>query len=74
MSDFSLTLSAAFQDEQKIINDMAKVQIRSEKITHFRGIIYVRGIFPCYVSPIIDKVFVFSMNADDKTSPHDYCL
>ena len=53
---------------------MAKVQIKSEKITHFRGIIYVRGIFPCYVSPIIDKVFVFSMNADDKTSPHDYCL
>ena len=56
MSDFSLTLSAAFQDEQKIINDMAKVQIKSEKITPFGGIFHVRELFSSYIDPIIDEV------------------
>jgi len=37
MSDFSLTLVLQFKTS-KIINDMAKVQIKSEKITPFRGI------------------------------------
>ena len=37
MSDFSLTLVLRFKTS-KIINDMAKVQIKSEKITAFGGI------------------------------------
>ncbi len=35
---------------------MAKVQIKSEKITPFGGIFYVREFFPRYVGPVIDKV------------------
>ena len=41
MSDFSLTLVLHFKTS-KIINDMAKVQIKSEKITPFGGIFHVR--------------------------------
>jgi len=37
MSDFSLTLVLQFKTS-KIINDMAKVQIKSEKVTPFGGI------------------------------------
>ena len=37
MSDFSLTLVLQIKTS-KIINDMAKVQIKSEKITAFGGI------------------------------------
>ena len=39
----------------KIINDVAKVQIKSEKITPFGGIFHVRELFPRFVAPIIDK-------------------
>ena len=35
---------------------MAKVSIKSEKITPFGGIFYVREQFSRYVGPIIDKV------------------
>ena len=35
---------------------MAKVSIKSEKITPFGGIFHVREQFSRYVSPIIDKV------------------
>ena len=35
---------------------MAKVQIKSEKITPFGGIFHVREQFSHYVGPIIDKV------------------
>jgi len=44
MSDFSLTLVLHLKTS-KIINDMAKVQIKSEKITPFGGIFHVREKF-----------------------------
>ncbi len=55
MSDFSLTLVLQFKTS-KIINDMAKVQIKSEKVTPFGGIFHVRELFSRYVGPVIDKV------------------
>ena len=55
MSDFSLTLVLQIKTS-KIINDMAKVQIKSEKITPFGGIYYVRELFSRYIGPIIDEV------------------
>ena len=55
MSDFSLTLVMRLTTS-KIINDMAKVQIKSEKITPFGGIFHVRELFSRFVAPIIDKV------------------
>ena len=55
MSDFSLTLVLQFKTS-KIINDMAKVSIKSEKITPFGGIFHVRELFSRYVGPVIDKV------------------
>ena len=54
MSDFSLTLVLQFKTS-KIINDMAKVQIKSEKVTPFGGIFHVRELFSRYMAPIIDK-------------------
>ena len=44
MSDFSLTLVLQIKTS-KIINDMAKVSIKSEKITPFGGIFHVREHF-----------------------------
>jgi hypothetical protein len=35
---------------------MAKVQIKSEKITPFGGIFHVRELFSRLVGPVIDKV------------------
>ena len=35
---------------------MAKVSIKSEKITPFGGIFHVRELFSRYMAPIIDKV------------------
>ena len=35
---------------------MAKVSIKSEKITPFGGIFHVRELFSRYVGPVIDKV------------------
>jgi hypothetical protein len=35
---------------------VAKVQIKSEKITPFGGIFHVRELFSRFVAPIIDKV------------------
>ena len=55
MSDFSLTLVLQIKTS-KIINDMAKVQIKSEKITPFGGIFHVRELFTRFVGPVIDKV------------------
>jgi len=55
MSDFSLTLVLHLKTS-KIINDIAKVIIKSEKITPFGGIFHVRERFSRYVSPVIDKV------------------
>ena len=59
MSDFSLTLVLQIKTS-KIINDMAKVSIKSEKITPFGGIFHVREFFSRYVSPVIDEVLVLS--------------
>ena len=44
MSDFSLNLVLRFKTS-KIINDMAKVQQKSEKITAFGRIFFVLDIF-----------------------------
>ena len=55
MSDFSLTLVLQIKTS-KIINDVAKVQIKSEKITPFGGIFHVRELFMRFVGPVIDKV------------------
>ncbi len=55
MSDFSLTLVLRLTTS-KIINDVAKVQIKSEKITPIGGIFHVRELFSRFVAPIIDKV------------------
>ena len=50
MSDFSLTLVLRLTTS-KIINDVAKVQIKSEKITPFGGVFHVRELFSRYVGP-----------------------
>ena len=55
MSDFSLILVLRLKTS-KIINDMAKVSIKSEKITPFGGIFHVRELYSRYVGPVIDKV------------------
>ena len=55
MSDFSLTLVLQFKTS-KIINDVAKVQIKSEEVTPFGGIFHVREHFSRFVGPVIDKV------------------
>jgi len=47
MSDFSLTLVLRLTTS-KIINDVAKVQIKSEKITPFGGIFHVRELFSSF--------------------------
>ena len=35
---------------------MAKVRIKSKKISHFEGIFHVRAHFSRFVGPVIDKV------------------
>ena len=55
MSDFSLTLVLHFKIS-KNFNGMAKVQIKSEKITPFGEIFHVREQFSRSVDPVIDKV------------------
>ena len=55
MPDFSLTL-VLHKKQVKIINDMAKVIIKSEKITPFGGIFHVKELFSRYVGPVIDNV------------------
>ena len=55
MSDFSLTLVLQIKSS-KIINDIAKVIIKSEKITPFGGIFHVRELFSRFVGLVIDKV------------------
>ena len=54
MSDFSLTLVLHFKTS-KIINDMAKVQQKSEKITAFGGIFFVLDKFDSILSSVIDS-------------------
>ena len=55
MSDFPLTLVLHFKIS-KNFNGMAKVQIKSEKITPFGEIFHVREQFSRFVGQVIDKV------------------
>jgi len=55
MSDFSLTLVLRLKTS-KIINGVAKVSIKSEKVTPFGGIFHVRELFSRFLGPAIDKV------------------
>ena len=63
MSDFSLTLVLHFKTS-KYFNGMAKVQIKSEKITPFGGIFHVRELYSRYVGPVIDKVLGLRCTSD----------
>ena len=54
MSDFSLTLVLQFKTS-KIINDVAKVQQKSEKISAFGGISFVLDKFDRILSSVIDS-------------------
>jgi len=54
MSDFSLTLVLQIKTI-KIINDMAKVQQKSEKISAFGGIFFVLDRFDRILSSVIDS-------------------
>jgi len=54
MSDFSLTLVLQIKTS-KIVNDMAKVQQKSEKICAFGGIFFVLDKFDCILSSVIDS-------------------
>ena len=54
MSDFSLTLVLQIKTS-KIINDMAKVQQKSEKVTAFGGIFFVLDRFDRILSSVIDS-------------------
>ena len=54
MSDLSLTLVLHFKTS-KIINDMAKIQQKSEKITAFGGIFFVLDKFDSILSSVIDS-------------------
>ena len=55
MSEISLTLVLQFKTS-KIINDMANIQIKYEKITPFGGIFHVRELFSLFMDSVIDKV------------------
>ena len=54
MSDFSLTLVLQIKTS-KIINDMAKVSIKSEKIIALGGIFFVLDKFDRILSSVIDS-------------------
>ena len=54
MSDFSLTLVLRLKTS-KIINDMAKVSIKSEKISAFGGIFFVLDRFDRILSSVYLK-------------------
>ncbi len=66
MSDFSLTLVLQIKTS-KIINDMAKVQQKSEKISAFGGIFFVLDKFDRILSSVIDShLFSDWTNISDK--------
>ena len=54
MSDFLLTLVLQIKTS-KIINDMAKVQQKSEEITAFGGMFFVLDKFDSILSSVIDS-------------------
>jgi hypothetical protein len=53
----------------KNFNGMAKVQIKSEKITPFGGIFHVREQFSRFVGPVIDKVLSAALGAISSRPP-----
>ena len=53
MSDFSLILVLQFKTS-KIINGMANISIKSQKITPFGGIFHVMEKFDHYIGPVVD--------------------
>ena len=53
MSDFSLILVLQFKTS-KIINGMANISIKSQKITPFGGIFHVMEKFDRYIGPVVD--------------------
>ena len=56
MSDFSLTLVLQIKTS-KIINDMAKVQQKSEKISAFGGIFFVLDKFDRILSSVTSRPY-----------------
>ena len=65
MSDFSLTLVLRLTTS-KIINDVAKVQMKSEKITPFGGIFHVREHNMEIKLPVLPKaVFLLFLHHPD---------
>ena len=74
MSDFSLTLVLRLTTS-KIINDVAKVQIKSEKITPFGGIFHVRELFSRFVGSwgSTDHFLKFLYYTSFLT-PHSICI
>ena len=55
MSEISLTLVLQIKTS-KIINDMAKVQQKSEKISVFGGIFFILDRFDRILSSVIDSI------------------
>ena len=58
MSDFSLILVLQFKTS-KIINGMANISIKSQKITPFGGIFHVMEKFDHHLGPVVDGEFGF---------------
>ena len=80
MSDFSLTLVLQIKTS-KIINDMAKVQQKTEKITAFGGIFFVLDRFDRILSSVIDshlglrsKLIAYLENRDGRSAIGTLCL
>ena len=72
MSDFSLTLVLQITTS-KIINDVAKIQIKSEKITPFGGIFQVREHFSRFVGPLIQARLHFRENRKWRRAYYKIC-
>ena len=54
MSEISLIL-VLYLKTNKILNDMAKVQIKSEKLTPFGGIFSIMELFDALLAQIMDS-------------------
>ena len=64
MSDFSLTLVLQIKTS-KIINDMAKVQQKSEKISAFGGIFFVLDKFDREIAGTVIDLFTKKSKTSD---------
>ena len=73
MSDFSLTLVLQIKTS-KIINDMAKVQQKSEKISAFGGIFFVLDKFDrtvCFAKSLVDSCIMRSIISQSTKEFHE---